>query len=265
MRKRYVAAFVPQEHGGWAMLLIPLAAAMLVRGVSAASLCFTAFVLLLFFARQPLAMLYRANYGYRVDVPPGPLRAATAVELTFALAVLTGLAVLSPAPARLWLLAGGLAAAAALFVSALLAGRLQATSAASEWLAVIGATLLAPAYGLALGQPAGIDWLLAFYAGGYFACSLTRVRAQGRRRNDSRYRWLTVGWHVGLLALAIGLTVWLAGPLTLPLSLLLPALWAVAFAARAVASRPLPRVGWIEVVFSVVFLTLLVIGGKQVS
>lgn len=264
MRKRLAHAFIPQEHGGWAMLLIPLIASALVRGVSAASVAFLVFVLLLFFARQPAALLWRQRFGYRVDAPLGLVRTVLSAEFAAAAAALAALVWLSPPAMRPWLLGGGVAAGLALVVSARLAGRLQATSAASEWLAVVGATLLSPAYGLALGQPAGVDWLLAFYAGGYFACSLARVRAQGRKRGDVRYRWLTVVYHVGLLAVAAAATVWFAGPLALPLSLALPAVWAIAFAARAVANRPLPRVGWIEVAFSVVFLCLLVIGGKQV-
>lgn len=264
MRTR-LATFIPQEHGGWAMLLIPLVAAASVRGVTPAGACFLVFVLLLFFARQPLALLWRPRYGYRVHAPVPVLRTVAGLELALALAALGLLVWLSPADFRPWLFAGGLAALAALNVSAQLAGRLQATSALSEWLAVVGSSLLVPAYGLAVGQPAGVDWLLAFYAGGYFACSLARVRAQGRRRGDSRFRWLTVAYHLGLLGVAAGLTAWLAGPLTLPLSLVLPALWAVAFAARAVANRPLPRVGWIEVLFSLVFLVLLVAGGRQLT
>lgn len=135
-------AFLPREHGGWFLFLVPLAVGLGVAGrFNGPALAFTVAALALFFARQPLDMALRSWRGKRTraDLPQvltwlaicALLIAVSSVYLLFA--------------ARRWgLLPLGLVGAG-LLAAQLWAGR--ARLARTSWNEVIGTA------GLALAAP----------------------------------------------------------------------------------------------------------------
>lgn len=246
---------LPKEHGAWAMLCIPFVAGVLVAGSVSLSLLLLALsVVFVFIARESLLRWRRAQSR----------RLQSDRAKRFVLGYLT-LAGLLGAPLFLvyhlyWLVPIGLAALVLLAVNTLQAVRRDDRSILGEILAIGGLTLTAPAaHYVARGVLQGAAlWLwalcLLYFTSSVFYVKL-RVNTINPRREEARKsRWRCAVYHTFLLAAL--LVVALTGSLSLfALAAFSPVLvrsfWQLASPVQQVN---LQRIGWLEVIYSIVFL-----------
>ncbi|MGW1641016.1 YwiC-like family protein [Streptomyces lavendulae] len=245
-RRRGWRLWVPDQHGAWAMLLVPfLAGTLLAPRPGPAHLLLLAAWLLgygaLFHAQQWLRLRARG------------LRAAGRhARPALVLGAGCALAGVPLAASRPWLLAAGAAAAPFVAVNARYAWRGRERALTNGLAAVV------PACGMAMvaaglgGLGAGDSWRPAVACLLYFAGTVLYVKTMIRERGSRAYLWGSVAHHAAALAAAAALSPWLAAPFA-------------AYLARAAALpgrglRP-AAVGAVEVGCSVGLLGVLVAVG----
>jgi hypothetical protein len=216
-----VTRWVPNQHGAWAMLALPI-----VVGVAASRLSPWHLVLAVaaFSGYLASASIQAARRARRRDVS---LRPAVVYGVVFAFA---GLALLGAFPL---LLAGAivLIPAAAVALGGAKPGARR--DLANSFVQVLQALVLVPAAGLVSGafDPGRIA-IATVVAAGYLVGTVLVVRSVLRERGNAGAAWLSAAWHLGFVGLTV---VALAGG-RLPAAYLL---LAAGLAARALL---LPRV-----------------------
>ncbi|HXU35219.1 MAG TPA: YwiC-like family protein [Blastocatellia bacterium] len=250
---------IPREHGAWAMLYVPLVVGALVAlSLSFRLLLLTLSVTLVFTARGALVALLRSRSRGRTD--------QHARRLTFAY---LGLAALLGAPlvflSRLyWLVPLSMATAILLTVNARKAVRGEDRTVAGEMVAIAGLTLTAPAaYYVSAGVlNATAIWLWMLCAL-YFASSVfyvkLRVNTLNVRKEEARRQsWKRCAvYHICLFVALVVLA--LTGNLSLfAVAAFMPVLvrsfW---YLAKPVRQNNLQQVGWLEMIYSIVFLIFI--------
>lgn len=251
-------SLLPQEHGAWGQLAMPLATALAIGRPTVAAVALALAVVAAFLAHEP-ALVLLGQRGRRIREADGA-RARVWLAATGGLAAVAaaiGIA-FAPAPARLALALPVILAAAVLV---LVLRRAEHTAGGEI---VVAATFASAglAIALAAGAPAehavaaGVAWLLAFAAATLAVhVMLERARSKGTRDPGRR--------HAALAALlaAVGAGLSLAGlPYALPLAILpTVALSAVVCLARFSPKR-LRELGWALVGSSTLTLAILVAG-----
>jgi hypothetical protein len=247
---------LPREHGAWAMLYVPFAVGVLVAWSAPLRLMLVGLsITFVFIARESLLSWWRAaSRGQRND---------EALRFMLSYLVLTGA---FGAPLLLvyhlyWFVGMGIGAAALLAINAWQAVRRADRSIAGEMMAIAGLTLTAPAaYYAARGTfDVTAFWLWALCAV-YFASSVFYVKLRVstinprldyvRRQSWSRcalYHSMLLGSLV-FLALTGSLSVFAAAAFV---PVLTRSFWHLAKPVRRIN---LQRVGWLEMVYSLVFL-----------
>jgi hypothetical protein len=241
------------------MLYVPLAVGALVGwSLSVRLLLMTLSVTLVFTARASLVALLRSRNRGREDEQA---RRLTIAYLAFAALLGAPLVFLF----RLyWLIPLAIATAILLTVNAREAVRGEDRTVAGEMVAIAGLTLTAPAaYYVSRGV---LDitaiwlWMLcAFYfASSVFYIKLRVTTINPRRENARRQSWKRCAfYHVFLFASLVLLAM--TGSLNLfALAAFLPVLirsfW---YLAKPVRQINLQRVGWLEMIYSIVFLVFI--------
>ena len=247
---------LPKEHGAWAMLYVPFAVGALVAWSAPLRLLLLALsVTFVFIARESLLIWWRARRrGQQNDE-----------ALRFLLSYLA-LAGVFGAPLLLvyhlyWFIAMGLAALVLLAINARQAVRREDRTIGGEMMAIAGLTLTAPAAFYAARGAFDVDalWLWVLCAV-YFASSVfyvkLRVSTISPRMDEARRQswWRCAFYHAFLLASLLVLA--LTGSLNLFAfaafaPVLTRAFWYLARPVRRINFR---RVGWLEMVYSLVFL-----------
>lgn len=249
---------VPREHGAWAMLLTSLALGQAVAWrINIPSLYLWLLTIAVFIVREPLVLLWRPGrsaWSRRT-------LAFWAIGMMAAILLLAGALLATRGTGFLFLAVP----AAVAFALQLTWQRTRASrSLQAELLGTAGTALAAPtAYFAATGvvDSAGLSlWPILF---AYFAAQVAYVRWRVRAAGDT-YR--------GLMAVAIQFLV-LAAFLALSLSTLVPPYSFVAFVPGlaktlfAVAANGnrirVTRLGWIEVLHSLLFFVLAILAFRQ--
>ena len=252
-------SLLPQEHGAWGQLAMPLLSALLVAGATPAALLLTAATVLGFLAHEP-ALVAIGHRGFRARQEAGP-RARRWVALLLLGAAHAGVAGLwlAPWPARLaMLLPLLLTVAVAAFVLArrerTIPGELTVVSA----LACSGfAVALAAGAPLPVAGAATTTWVLAF-ATSVFAVRVVLARSLSRGtvelgiRNGLAVVLVGAGGSAAARAAGLGPVVALAVAPTALLSLLVCLL--------PFSARQLKTLGWGLVASSTATLLLLLVG-----
>lgn len=247
---------IPREHGAWAMLLTSLALGQLVAWtINLPSLYLWLLTLAVFIVREPLAVLWRPRRGDAWSA--WELRTWVAAMLG-AIALLTALLVAGRGPDFLFLaLPAGL-----LFALQLVWQRTKARwSWPAELVGTAGVTIAAPASYFAaagsLDRAALSLWSILF---AYFAAQVVYVRWRLRAPGQRLLGYVALA--IQILALVTFLSLGTAG--------FLPSLLFLAFvpgAAKALlamrtlssARKQVTKLGWVEVVYSLVFVLLTVL------
>jgi hypothetical protein len=256
---------LPREHGAWAMLVVPL-----LVGISAAETFSAAFFLLAFTAfgfflmRYPLTLAIKSRTA---DARAAALRwSAIYGAITF-----VGGAALWIAT-RLWLLLplGALGLASLVLYLLLVARRAEMTTL-GEWIGIAGLALGAPgAYLVAtrvLNETAFALYALnVLYFGGTVSYIKFKVREQPRLGTPgaglAARLWAgraTIGYHA-LVVVVVVLSAFIGWvPLLIPLAFVLPMCKVVAGVATRPARLNIPRLGFVELGFTVAFALIVLL------
>ena len=247
---------LPREHGAWAMLYVPFAVGTLVAWtVSLRLLLLLLAVTFVFIARESLLVWWRSRSRRREDFE----------ARRFMIAYLS-LAALFVVPMLVfdklyWLVPIGIATTALIVINAQQALRHEDRTIGGEMMAIAGLTLTAPAaYYASLGvfdSTALWLWVLCalYFASSVFYVKL-RVNAINPRKEAARRQswWRCALYHSTLLALLLLLA--LTNSLNLSViaafsPIMIRSFWHLAKPVREINLR---RVGWLEMIYSVVFL-----------
>lgn len=258
---------IPHEHGAWAVLYASFA----VGWAASAHLSIVVLWLLvaatgLFLAHEPLIKLLRSR---RHGAPQENLRHWRKWLVVFAApAIASGL--LLVAYYRLWSLASfGLLAAALFCVHLYLASRRRDRSIAAELLGIAGLTATAPA--VYAGLEGGVDWTacllwtlcILYFGSGVFYVKM-RVSQKLKPQEFGSRRSQCLGYHILILLLLLVFALRFGLP-WLPLLGFVPILGrAFWYAFRTDRSLNLRKIGYLEVLYTILF-TILTGAGALVS
>ncbi|WP_432133932.1 MULTISPECIES: YwiC-like family protein [unclassified Streptomyces] len=243
MASRAVRRWLPQQHGAWAMLVVPFLAGTLLGTPTPWHAVLFAAWLLGYLATYHLQQWLRLRRVSRN--PKAPARHVRPLVVFAAALVPPGLALVVHAP---WLLLAGLAALPFLAVNCWYAAHNRERATLNGLAAVIPACGMLPvALHLGGGGYALVATLTCLL---YFAGTVLYVKTMIRERGSAGYRWASGTYHAVALAVGAVLSLW-AGvffAVCLLRALLMPALGRVRVAV----------VGATEVVLSAALLTVLV-------
>lgn len=244
---------LPLEHGAWGMLYIPLLLGFFTGGNwSMRSLLLLIASTFFFLGRTPLLGWAREVWWKR---PPTTAGQYACGYLGVAAIAGLGLVVLVPQP---WLVAFGLVGAAILTLNTWQGVQKEDRTVAGEVGAVLGLTMTAPvAYAVSRQRLDGSAFVLWGLCILYFSSAIFYVKLrvstihQRRPGQTARLRWICGGYHLGLLAIGVAMGFWYA---VAYLPIVTRALWFVALPEK---SLNLKRIGWTEVIYSLVFLAAI--------
>lgn len=200
MASRAVRRWLPNQHGAWAMLVVPFLTGMFL----AAPTPWHA-VLLLAWLLGYLASFHTQQWLRlrRHSRNPRASRRHALPARVFCLALLPLAAVLvAHAP---WLLPAGACAVPFLAVNYAYAWRNRERALPNGIAAVLPACGMLPVALLLGGSDLGDAWRPALACLLYFAGTVLYVKTMIRERGSSRYRWASGLWHGGAVAAAYGL------------------------------------------------------------
>ena len=251
-RSRRSARWVPDQHGAWAMLLLPFAAAVWLAGPAWVHVPLLALWITGYLAYAAASTWLRARRRRRLLPPVLVLGGATA-----AFAVPT--VVLAPFLVR-WLVAY----VPLLLASLWLASRGRERSATNDALAVAAAVLMAA---VAFDAGRGADWAALWTVAGmllfYFLGTVLYVKTMIRERGRRGYVVASVGYHLAGVLVAVVFVTADAHTAWLPVVAAVLALRAAAGpAVNARRSRPLRPavVGVGEIIAALVVTAVALVG-----
>ncbi|MGW5731552.1 MULTISPECIES: YwiC-like family protein [Streptomyces] len=200
MASRAVRRWLPNQHGAWAMLVVPFLAGMFLGGPTAWHA-----LLLLAWLLGYLAS-YHAQQWLRLRRHSRNPRAARRHALparVFALALLPpAVALVLHAP---WLLLAGACAVPFLGVNYVYAWRNRERALANGIAAVLPACGMLPVALLMGGGDLGDAWRPTLACLLYFAGTVLYVKTMIRERGSAPYRWASALWHLAAPAAAYAL------------------------------------------------------------
>ncbi|MER6629708.1 YwiC-like family protein [Streptomyces sp. NPDC000987] len=247
MSSRAVRRWLPNQHGAWAMLVVPFLAGMLLGDPTPWHALLLLAWLLGYLAVFHVQQWLRLRHNSRN--PRAAARHTRPVRLFTTALVPCGVALVVHAP---WLLLAAVCAAPFLAVNCWYAWRNRERALVNGLVAVVPACGMLPV-ALLLGGGAIADaWRPALACLLYFAGTVLYVKTMIRERGSTAYRWASGGYH----AVALGVAAAVLGP------------WLAGFFAvclgRALAVPALGRVrvgvvGAGEAVLSVLLLTALLL------
>lgn len=232
MTRRPGPGWVPNQHGAWAMLLLPVVVGSVHAGPRWWHVLLTATWLVGYLAFFATGQWLRSRRRARYRPPVLVYGAATAV---------LGLAAVATAPAPLALLAWGAVYAPLLTVSLWHSWHRRDRSMANDLVTVVAAGLMA----VVAHTPAWADaqaWAGAAVLVAYFAGTVLYVKTMIRERGSRSMYVASVGYHVAV-ACALAVAAVAAAAATSGSALLLPAAGWLAglFTLLAVRAALVPR------------------------
>ncbi len=250
---------VPQEHGAYGQLIMPLLTALAIGRPGIASLALTAATVLVFVAHEPLLVVVgqRGRRAHQQDGARAARRLAWLGGFALACGAL-GIALAPPAARWAALLPPLLGAA----VAVLVVKKLEKT-AAGEVLVATALSSCGLSVALAGGAPVSwalatwITWILAF-ASATLAVQVVLVRARSKGERDPGP--LAAAATVAIVALALGLARRAALPWAAALALAPVAAMSLALSLFHVSPRRLRQIGWAMVGASILTMVVLVVG-----
>lgn len=261
----------PKEHGAWGMLYIPLLIAAGVSAWNVRVLLMALTVTLIFLSQRPYSQLL-TNRRIRQDVR---IRRRNLIWLAVywtaggtLMSLLYFHYSLETLPQFAWV---GVPIAAA-FTWFLKTNRMR--TVAGELVGIFGLTLTAPlAHYASVGQvqPVGF-WLwglcILYFASSVFyvkAVVANSLKARSQSTVDPIYRQLCGSYHLGLLAVIVGLAVSDQIPAILALAFLPVVARGLLGIRKRDAKLNIARIGWTEVAYSLFFalVTTLAIRGMS--
>jgi YwiC-like protein len=252
-------SLLPQEHGAWGQLAMPLVSALLLGGASTAGLLLAAATVFAFLAHEPWLVVL-GHRGVRATREDGPRarRVMWGLLATAAVAGLSGI-LLAPQAARVALLVPAvLGAATVAFVLArrerTVAGELTVvtTLAASGF-----AVALAGGAPLKVAAAATATWVLAFGCS-VFAVQVVLVRAMSKGEQEHGLRNAAIA--AALAAGGSGAALYVGLPVVVPLAVAPTALLSLVVCLLPFSARQLKTLGWGLVASSTISLIVLVVG-----
>ncbi len=236
MRRQTVRRFLPPQHGAWAMLLLPWLVGTVISGFR--------------WLHVPLLLAwltgYLSSYYALLAVKtrrPGRVRAQLWVYGVPT--VVLGALVVALRPAVLWYAP---AYAVLLAVNVAYAARRDDRALFNDFALVLQSCLMVFICATVAGAPLG-DVAVAFGAVTvYFVGTVLHVKALIRERDNPRYRWASIAYHL----LAFIASLWFVVALAVVFGLL--ALRAIALAGRRLRPGVL---GLVEIVASLALLVAL--------
>ncbi|MFI2436117.1 YwiC-like family protein [Streptomyces sp. NPDC018693] len=240
---RVVRRWLPQQHGAWAMLVVPFLAGMFLGTPSPWHVLLLLAWLLAYLATYHLQQWLRLRRVSRN--PKAPARHVRPLVVFGAALAPPGLALVVHAP---WLLLAALAALPFLAVNCWYAARNRERATLNGLVAVVPACGMLPVAlhlgGGGFGRAATLTCLL------YFAGTVLYVKTMIRERGSAAYRWASGAYHAVALAVGVVLSPWVGVffAVCLGRALLMPTLGRVRVGV----------VGAVEVVLSVALLGVLV-------
>jgi len=252
-------SLLPQEHGAWGQLAMPIASALLVGRPAPAALLLAAATVLAFLAHEPFLVLL-GHRGKRAQGEDGT-RARRLVRLLLCPAVACGAAGawLAPWPARLALVAS--LALMSIVIALVLAKRERTVP--GELTVVTTLALSGLAIALAGGAPlrvaaaVTVTWVLAF-AASVFAVQVVLEHARSRGGRGSAVRNALAA--VLVTGLGSGAAVRAGLGWVVPVAVAPPALLSVAVCLANFSPKHLRRLGWSLVAATSTTLLVLAIG-----
>jgi hypothetical protein len=254
-------SLLPQEHGAWGQLAMPLLTALLLGRPTPAASLLAAATVLAFLAHEPWLVLL-GHRGPRAQVDEGP-RARRALWLALAAAALAGLGgfALAPLAARLALVIPSVMAA---LVAALVLLRWERTVPGEL---VVASALASSGFAVALagGAPFSVAaaataaWVLAFTSS-VFAVQVVLVRARGGAERGLLNALLILlvagGGSAAAVVLGLGWAVPAAAAPTALLSLVV--------CLAPFTARQLRTLGWglVAATTASLLVLLLMLGGR---
>ncbi|WP_260844742.1 YwiC-like family protein [Streptomyces sp. SLBN-31] len=245
MASRAVRRWLPQQHGAWAMLVVPFLAGMLIATPTPWDAVLLPAWLLGYLAAYHVQQWLRLK---RLSRNPRAARRHVRPALVFTAALLPlGLALVVHAP---WLLLAAACALPFLAVNGWYARHNRERALANGLAAVVpacGMLVVAVLFG---GGTAGQAWQPALVCLLYFAGTVFHVKTMIRERDSRAYLWASRAYHAGALVVACFLSPWVAAFFAVCLlrTLVVPALGRV---------RPVV-VGMVEVALSLLLVGVLV-------
>ena len=252
-------SLLPQEHGAWGQMAMPLASALALGGPAPAAMLLALATVLGFLAHEPLLVVI-GHRGARAQREAGPRARRVAWRLLWGAAV-AGAAgtLLAPREARLALLVpAALVAGVAAFVLArrerTVPGELTVVTAlASSGFAVT----LAGGAPLRVAAAATATWMLAF-AASVFAVQVVLVRAHSRGEAEHGARNAAVAAAIWLLGGAAALSAGLGWVVLLAVAP--TALLSLVVCLAPFSARQLRTLGWGLVGATSATLVVLLVG-----
>jgi hypothetical protein len=260
----------PKEHGAWAMFYTPFVLGVLAAGAAPRSLWLLLLAAsALFISRESLLIVWRARARGRQT--PASRHAGRLLLVYLSIAAASG-ATLILGYRFYWLLPLAFAGGLLLIMNGKQATEFKDRTIQGEVIAIVGLTMTAPAaYCVAHGawsQTALWLWALsaAYFASSVFYVKLRVTGAHAKKQDDKRLaRRQCVLYHSFLM---VSLTV-LAVNRSLPLFALIafaPVLartgWSLLKPAESLNLR---RIGMIEILYSLIFLTFMVLTFRAVA
>ncbi|MCW5979962.1 MAG: YwiC-like family protein [Bryobacteraceae bacterium] len=253
---------LPKEHGAWGMLYAPLVLGALAAGEGAGRIALLALAAtFVFVGREPALAWRRARVRGRDPDNAGRLALAY-----FALAAAVGAPLVVFERLYGMLALGGISAALLAWNSQQAVKREERTLA-TELIGIAGLTLTAPAaFCAGRGEWSSVALWLWLLSGLYFGSSVFYVKLRvltahaGQTPEWDRMRRLCFAYHIGLAALALGVTASERFGVWVPLAyapVIARAFWELARPARTLSLR---RIGILEIVYSIVFVALAAAG-----
>jgi hypothetical protein len=223
--------YVPQQHGAWAMLILPFLFGMFAARPGPLHLLLFAVWLLSYLSAYPLLQWIRTGRRRAYQRPVllyGSLLAAAGAALV---AAEPGLARLAPLFAPLFL------------INVFYAKRNRERALVNDLAAVVQFSLIVfPAYAAGRGNDWGVAAELFGFSVLYFTGTVFYVKTIIREKGNANYYRLSVGYHLALLAAA---ALWHHPALLVPLAvLLIRAVW------TPLANLPVRKSGMLEFGYS---------------
>lgn len=190
--------WVPNQHGAWAMLAVPLFVGVLASRVALVHLPLAVTWFVGYFAFFATSLWLKSGRRDRFRLPMLVYAGGSAVAGLVTLAMRPGLILWAP-----------------LFVLPLAVGLWAAASRVERSLGsgvatVVGSALMAPvAYAAGDGTDWHRIWLLTAVVAGYFVGTLLYVKSVIRERGSTGHLALSVGYHAVATVAALWLSPWL--------------------------------------------------------
>ncbi|MEV0522105.1 YwiC-like family protein [Streptomyces sp. NPDC050439] len=247
MASRAVRRWLPNQHGAWAMLVVPFLTGMFLGAPTPWHAVLLLAWLLGYLATFHVQQWLRLRRHSRN--PRAAQRHALPAQV-FLLALLPlAVALVVHAP---WLLAAGACAVPFLAVNCAYAWRNRERALPNGIAAVIPACGMLPVALLMGGGDLGHAWRPTLACLLYFAGTVLYVKTMIRERGSSPYRWASAVWHAGAVAVTFGIHM----PVTLVVFFGVCFLRAVWMPTRGRVRAPV--VGALEMALSLALLGALV-------